>query len=69
MDLAMTNKKMSLCWLCIGAFFFAVRSCECLKISHKEDSKRTKIISLRNIKARKNGKALDFRVKDEVQSS
>ena len=68
MDLAMTNKEKSLSWLCIGAFFFAMRSCEYLKSTHKEDSKRTKIIRLRNIRAKKNGRALDFRAKELIQA-
>ncbi len=67
-DLALTDKESSLSWLCIGAFFFAMRSCEYLKSSHKEDSKRTKIIRLRNIRAKKNGKTLDFKAKDLLQA-
>ena len=64
MDIALTDKEKCLSWLCIGAFFFAMRSCEYLKSTHKEDSKRTKILRLRNFKAKMNGRALDFRARE-----
>ena len=36
--------------LCIGAFFFAMRSCEYSKTTTLEESKRTKILRLRNLR-------------------
>ena len=48
MDLAMADKENSLSWLCIRIFFFAMRSWEYLKSSHKGNSKRIKINNMRN---------------------
>ena len=62
MDTARTHKDIALAWLLIGATFFAMRSCEYLKTNHLEDSKRTKIIRLKNIKFKKNGRILDHRL-------
>lgn len=42
----------------IGAIFFAMRSCEYLQITHKDDSRRTKILRLKNIYFKKDGKVL-----------
>ena len=55
MELAFTEKEKSLGQLCIGALFFAMRSCEYLQSNHKKDSKRTKILRLRNINFKKDG--------------
>ena len=41
-ELANSQKELALNQLCIGAIFFAMRSCEYLLTSHNEDSKRTK---------------------------
>jgi len=60
MDTAVTHKDLALAWLFIGATFFTMRSCEYLKTNHNEDSKRTKIIRLRNIRFKKNGRMLDM---------
>ena len=57
-DIANSHKELALSQLCIGAIFFAMRSCEYLSTSHKEDSKRTKILRLRNIQFKKNGMLL-----------
>lgn len=54
-ELAVTKKQKDQVWLLVGAIFFAMRSCKYLKITHKEDSKRTKILRLRNFKFKKNG--------------
>ena len=54
-EIANTHKELALSYLCIGAIFFAMRSCEYLISTHKEDSKRTRIIRLRNIKFKKQG--------------
>ena len=59
MELAITDKQIALAWLLVGAIFFAMRSCEYLKTVHKEDSKRTKILRLKNIIFKKNRKTLD----------
>ena len=59
MQLSVTHKEVALSHFCIGAFFFAMRSCKYLRCSHYEDSKRTKILRLRNIRFKKEGLALD----------
>ena len=61
MDMAVSHKDIALAWLFIGAVFFAMRSCEYLKTSHQEDSKRTKIIRLANIKFKKRDRMLNHR--------
>ena len=48
METAVTHKDLALAWLFIGATIFVIRSCEYLKTKHNEDSRRTKIIRLRN---------------------
>ena len=48
-DLSSSDLEKAMCWLLIGALFFAMRSCEYLKTSASESSKRTKIIRLKNI--------------------
>ncbi len=54
-QLSQTHKELALSHLCIGAIFFAMRSCEYLISTHNEDSKRTKVLRLRNIQFKKNG--------------
>ena len=58
MQLASSDLDRAICWLLIGAIFFAMRSCEYLKTS-EENSKRTKIIRLKNIAFKKQGKVVD----------
>ena len=55
MDISVTHKKGALSQLCICAIFFAKRSCEYLKSTHSEDSKRTRILRLMNILFKKDG--------------
>ena len=57
-NLAHSNKDKAISWLLIGAIFFAMRSCEYLKTG-PEESKQTKIIRLRNIIFKKDGKNVD----------
>ena len=57
-ELANSHKELALNQLCIGAIFFAMRSCEYLLTSHNEDSKRTKTLRMRNIKFKKDGNLL-----------
>ena len=57
-DLVVTHKELALSQLFIGAIFFAMRSCEYLQSTHKEDSRRTRILRLRNIQFKKDGKVL-----------
>jgi hypothetical protein len=45
--MAFTSLDISMCQLFTGAFFFAMRSCEYLKVSGKQ---RTKILTLQNIR-------------------
>ena len=48
-EMATSHKDEAVAYLIIGAIFFAMRSCEYLKTSHSEDSKRTRILRMRNI--------------------
>ena len=47
---ALSAKDKAISKLCIGATFFAMRSCEYSKTCLLEESKRTKIIRLRNLR-------------------
>lgn len=49
---------MAVTWLLILAFFFAMRSCEYLTTSYPEESKRTKILRLKNITFKTQGRIL-----------
>lgn len=53
-----TDIKQALSQLTIGAFFFACRSCEYLKVSKPQD-KRTKLLTIGNLAFFKEGKELD----------
>ena len=59
MELSITHKEVALSHLCIGAIFFAMRSCDYLKCSHKEESKRTKVVRQKNIRLKKDRFSLD----------
>ena len=48
-EMAVSSKDEAVAYLIIGAIFFAMRSCEYLRTNHPEDSKRTRILRLRNI--------------------
>jgi hypothetical protein len=48
-DLASSNWEKAVVPLLIGAIFFAMRSCEYLETNSKEETRRTRIIRLRNI--------------------
>ena len=43
-EIAESKLDIALSWLFIGAIFFAMRSCEYLKTTANEGSKRTKIL-------------------------
>ena len=58
-DLASSDLYVAVSWLLIGAIFFAMRSCEYLKTSVNEDSKRTRILRLRNVLFKNKGKVVD----------
>ena len=49
LEISVTPLEQALGYLCIGSIFFAMRSCEYLRGTHREDSRRTKIRRLRNI--------------------
>ena len=57
MSISLTDREKAISWLLIGAIFFAMRSCEYLKTSG-EETKRTKIIRLRNVIFKKGRKVL-----------
>ena len=59
MELVFTDKEKALGHLCIGAIFFAMRSCEYLQSNHKEDSKPTRILRLRNIIFKRDGNTVN----------
>ena len=49
LEVAVMSKEVALSSIYIGAIFFALRLCEYLNRTHKEDNKRTKILRLKNI--------------------
>jgi hypothetical protein len=57
-ELATSKWQQASAWLLIGAIFFAMRSCEYLETNASEMSRRTKILRLKNVVFRKNGKHL-----------
>ena len=57
-ELATSERDKAVAWLCIGAIFFAMRSCEYLQTAG-EMMKRTKIIRLGNIRFKKGTCILD----------
>ena len=57
MELADSPRDKASTWLLIGAIFFAMRSCEYL-ITAAEESKRTKILRLKNISFKRGNKHL-----------
>ena len=59
MEVATTEWDVATAWLLIGALFFAMRSCEFLKTSSDESTKRTKILRLRNIQFTLGGKRIE----------
>ena len=60
MKLSTTEWEEATSWLLIGAIFFAMRSCEYLETSNKEESRRTKILRVRNIQFVKNNKKVKY---------
>jgi len=58
MELSGTELQQNHTWLLIGAIFFAMRSCEYIRTPGKEETKRTKMLRLRNMKFKKNGVVL-----------
>ena len=58
MAAAVTERQRVIAQLAIGAFFFACRSCEYLKVGRAEQ-RRTKILRVKNIKFQLNGKTLN----------
>ena len=58
MHLSTTPWEVATSWLLIGAIFFAMRSCEFLQTTSREESKRTKILRLRNVQFTLQGKIL-----------
>ena len=60
MQVSNTEWEVATSWLLIGAIFFAMRSCEYLQTSSREDMKRTRILRIRNLKFVKDGMQLDY---------
>ena len=63
-ELAETPWDVAVTHLLIGAIFFAMRSCEYLKTSAHESSKRTKILRVSSILFKKNGRLLSHDATD-----
>jgi hypothetical protein len=57
-ELALTEWQEAVSWLLIGAIFFAMRSCEYLNTNISEVDRRTRILRMRNITFKKDGKQL-----------
>jgi hypothetical protein len=57
-ELQNTKWQQAVVWLLIGAIFFAMRSCEYLDTKTPETERRTKILRLRNIIFKNNGKTV-----------
>ena len=60
---ASSDMEIAISWLLIGAIFFAMRSCEYLKTCSQEESKRTKILRIKNFTFIKNKKVLSLKSK------
>ena len=56
-DLSSSKLEIATSWLLIGAIFFAMQSCEYLRTA-LEETKRTKIVRLKNITFKKDNKIL-----------
>ena len=59
MEVSITQEELALIHICIGAISFTMSSFEYLRYTHREDSNRTKVLRLRNIRFKKNGILLD----------
>lgn len=64
---ALSNWDIAIVQLLILAFFFCMRSCEFLSTTYKEESKRTKILRLRNLKFKKGSTFLSIRGSSEKE--
>ena len=58
MKLSCTINQKNQTWLLIGAIYFAMTLCEYLRTVGTEDSKRTKILRLRNLRFKKDRRVL-----------
>lgn len=65
---ARTEKDLFIAYLLIGAMFFAMRSCEYLRTSFDYESKRTKILCLRNFQFKRRGRLLSV-VNDDLEAA
>ena len=60
MKLSTSEWEVATSWLLIGAIFFAMRSCEYLETNSKEESRRTKILRVKNIRFVRNNKKVGY---------
>ena len=60
LNLSVSKLDLAISWLLIGALFFAMRSCEYLETNVKEEDRRTKIITAKNVRFKYKGRMLDF---------
>ena len=56
LEVATTLWDKATAWLLIGAIFFAMRSCEYLETNIAEEKRRTRILRLRNVVFKKDGR-------------
>ena len=68
MELSISDFQKFQTWLLIGAIFFAMRSCEYVRTSYKEENKRTRTIRLRNIIFKKKGRVVKHDSDDLLNS-
>ena len=65
-ELSTTPWEVAVTHLLILGLFFAMRSCEYLETRYSEESRRTRILRIKNIKFKKGGKILPHSSSEEV---
>ena len=68
-ELSTTPWEGAVTHLLLLRLFFAMRSCEYLKTRYPEESRRTRILRIKNIKFKKGGKILPRSSSEEVLKS
>ena len=63
MELAVSERENAIAWLLIGALFFAIRSCEYLKVA-PEETKRTKTIRFEKMVFKKGNRVIHHNDQD-----
>ena len=68
-ELSTTPWEVAVTHLLILGLFFAMRSCEYLETRYPEESRRTRILRIKNIKFKKDGKILPHSSSEEILKS